>query len=62
MNLFDTDAVVKMLSEKRYEPGSISIITLIEVLRGISNDRKRGYVKTLLEEAFTILDLNNKGY
>jgi predicted nucleic acid-binding protein len=34
MILLDTDAVIEMLRKKRYAAGAISIITLIEVLRG----------------------------
>jgi len=59
MNLLDTDAVVELLRRKRYEAGAISIITLIEVLRGVKPE-KRGEVKSLLEESFDVLTLNNK--
>jgi len=59
MNLLDTDAVIGLLRERRYEVGAISVVTLIEVLRGIEDD-KRAEVKGLLEESFDIVNLNNK--
>ena len=59
MNLLDTDIILKMLRERRHEIGAISIITLIEVLRGLE-DGKRPKVKGLLEESFDILSLDNE--
>jgi len=59
MSLFDTDVVVELLRERRYEAGSISIITLIEVLRGIETE-KRAKVKGLIEESFNVVGLENK--
>jgi predicted nucleic acid-binding protein len=59
MNLLDTDAVVQLLRERRYEVGAISIVTLIEVLRGLEAN-KRAKVKELLEESFSVLDLSNE--
>lgn len=59
MRLLDTDAVIELLREGEYEPGSISVITLIEVLRGIEEE-KRGRVKGLLEESFNVLGLDNE--
>lgn len=59
MNLLDTDIIVELLRKRRYEPGAISIITLIEVLRGLE-DRKRTKVKELLEESFNVLAVDNK--
>ena len=44
MKLLDTNTLIERLKEQRYEPNTISIITLIEVLRGL-DDRKRGLVK-----------------
>jgi predicted nucleic acid-binding protein len=35
MNLLDTDIIMKLLRKGKYEAGAISIITLIEILRGI---------------------------
>jgi tRNA(fMet)-specific endonuclease VapC len=58
MNLLDTDIIIEMLKQKRYRPGAISPLTLIEVLRGI-NDEKRSKVKELLEESFAVLNIDN---
>jgi predicted nucleic acid-binding protein len=59
MNLFDTDAVIELLQEKRYEVGGISVVTLIEVLRGLEAE-KRAQVKKLLEESFDVQSLDNE--
>ena len=59
MNLLDTDTIIELMRERRYEPGAISVVTLIEVLRGI-RDERRTEVKGLLEQSFTLINLNNK--
>lgn len=59
MNLLDTDIIVELLRERRHEVGGISIITLIEVLRGLEAT-KRAKVKELLEESFNTLSLDNE--
>lgn len=59
MMLFDTSFLLDMLKEKRFEEGSISVITLIEILRGIRKE-KRAMVKKLLEESFDVIRLDNK--
>ncbi|MGI0079560.1 MAG: type II toxin-antitoxin system VapC family toxin, partial [Nitrososphaerales archaeon] len=41
-----------------FEDGSISIITLIEVLRGIEDGEKREKTSGLLEQAFKVVDVN----
>jgi predicted nucleic acid-binding protein len=58
MNLLDTEVIIQMIKEKKYSPGIISPITLIEVLRGIET-KKRPKVKQLLEESFPLLNLDN---
>ena len=58
MNLLDTDIIIEMLRERKHEVGAISIITLIEVLRGLEA-KKRAKVKELLEESFNLLNLDN---
>jgi predicted nucleic acid-binding protein len=58
MNLLDTDVIILMIREKKYAPGAISPVTLIEVLRGIDT-KKRAKVKQLLEESFPLIDLDN---
>ena len=59
MNLLDTDIIIELLRKKTHEAGAISIITLIEVLRG-PDPRKIPKVKELLEESFTLLNLDNE--
>ncbi|MFQ6065248.1 MAG: type II toxin-antitoxin system VapC family toxin [Candidatus Bathyarchaeia archaeon] len=59
MNLLDTEILVELLRERRYEVGVISIITLIEVLRGLKAE-KSSEVKGLLEESFNVLTIDNK--
>lgn len=57
--IFDTTALISAIRRGRaFEEGSISIITLIEVLRGIEDEEKRKETANLLEEAFEILDVN----
>jgi predicted nucleic acid-binding protein len=58
MNLLDTGAVIDNMEKNNYFPAIISTITLIEVLRGIEN-QKRLSAKQLLEESFSILNLDN---
>jgi len=60
MILFDTNVLVEMVRERRYEVGAITIITLIEFLRGIAGSEKRFRAKELLEQSFTILNLDNE--
>jgi len=59
MNLLDTDAVIEQLKDTQYEPGYITVVTLIEVLRGIE-EQKRNVIKKLLEESYNLLTLDNK--
>ena len=58
MNLLDTDIVIELLRERKYETGCVSVLTLIEVLRGLEAG-KRVQVKKLLEESFNIENLDN---
>ncbi len=57
MNLLDTGIIIAMLREKKQRQGMISIITLAEVLRGVSI-QKRPVIKRLLEESFAVLNLD----
>ncbi len=59
MMLLDTDAVIEILKKKRYEAGKISIITLIEFLRGLEVERRKK-AKELLEESFDVLNIDNQ--
>ncbi len=58
MNLLDTGAVIDKMDKDSYFPAFISTITLIEVLRGV-DDKKRPSAKQLLEESFSVLNLDN---
>ena len=59
MNLLDTDVILQIIKEKKEAPGAMYTITLIEILRGI-DAKKRTKTKELLEESFSLLELNNK--
>ncbi len=57
--IFDTTALIQAIRKKRdFEEGSISIITLIEVLRGIEDAEKREKTAGLLQQAFEIVDVD----
>lgn len=58
MNLLDTGIVIDIMENNNYAPAIISPINLLEVLRGVE-DKKRPIAKQLLEESFTILNLDN---
>jgi len=58
MNLLDTGILIDNMEKNNYSPAIISSITLMEVLRGI-DDKKRLQIWQLLEESFSILNLNN---
>jgi tRNA(fMet)-specific endonuclease VapC len=58
MNLLDSGVLIDNMETNNYAPAIISSITLIEVLRGIE-DKKRLQIRQLLEESFSILNLNN---
>ena len=58
MNLLDTGIVIDNMENNNYIPAIISPITLLEVLRGIE-DKKRLTAKQLLEESFSVLNLDN---
>ncbi len=57
--LLDTNVIIDSLQEKQYQEGKISIITLIEVLRGI-NKEKRQKIKQLLEKTYKVIEIDNK--
>jgi len=59
MNLIDTDVIIELLRVRKHEVGAISIITLVEVLRGLQAG-KRAKAKELLEESFDLLNLDNE--
>ena len=59
MSLLDTDIVIQSLREKKFKTGHVSVITLVEILRGLDDD-KRSKVKVLLEESFIVDGLDNE--
>lgn len=59
MRLIDTSALIDDLRRGAYREGSISVITLIEVLRGVPPG-KRERVKELLEKSYNVLGIDNK--
>ncbi len=58
MKLLDTSILIDNLRKGSFEEGIISIITLIEVVRGVSS-RKREKVKQLLEKTYEVLNIDN---
>ena len=58
MKLLETE-IVEQLRKKEHELGTISTVTLIEVLRGVK-EQKITEVKKLLEEGFMVINLDNK--
>ena len=59
MDLFDTSIIIRMIKDKRFEMGAISVLTVIEILRGVAKE-KRKKVKDLLEKTFDVIDIDNK--
>jgi len=58
MKLIDTSVLIDSLRKGSYKEGSISVITLIEMLRGVPPPKRRR-VKQLLEESFDVLNIDN---
>lgn len=58
MKLYDTNEVINHLQKGESKPGKISIITLIELLRGVQEE-KRLEIKTNLEELYQTQNLTN---
>ena len=58
MNLLDTGVLIENMEEDSYSPTVISIITMLEVLRGLE-DKKRSKTRQLLKESFTVLSLDD---
>lgn len=59
MSLIDTSTLVDNIRRGVYEEGAISVITLIEVLRGVPSE-KRLKVKELLEKSYNIINIDNE--
>jgi predicted nucleic acid-binding protein len=58
MRLIDSDALIEEIRRGSTDEGAISVITLLEVLRGV-DEAKRGEVKELLEESYQVKGLDN---
>uniref|UniRef100_A0A7C5LAT6 Type II toxin-antitoxin system VapC family toxin n=1 Tax=Caldiarchaeum subterraneum TaxID=311458 RepID=A0A7C5LAT6_CALS0 len=59
MMLLDTSILIKSLQKGKLIEGCISVITLVEVLRGVAAE-KRNQVKTSLEKVYEIISLDNE--
>jgi len=59
MKLVDTSILIEWLRREELREGHISIITLIEILRGVPAHKRRE-VKLALEEIYTIIPLDNE--
>jgi len=58
MKLLDTSVVLDNIDEDNYTPAVISIITVLEVLRGL-DETKRSSTRQLLKESYTIINLDD---
>ncbi|MFP3951085.1 MAG: type II toxin-antitoxin system VapC family toxin [Candidatus Bathyarchaeia archaeon] len=58
MKLLDTSVLIDTIRSRTYAVGAISIITMMEVLRGVEN-QKREALKEELEAAFPVIPLRN---
>ena len=61
MSLIDTSVLIDNTRRGAYEEGAISIITLIEVLRGLALE-KRIRAKELLERSYEVIYLDTANY
>ena len=59
MSLIDTSVVIDSLEYDVPKKGAVSIITLLELLRGISDD-KRAKLKTHLERYISVIGIDNE--
>lgn len=59
MILVDTSVLINWLRKGEFREGYISVISLIEVLRGIPAE-KRSEVKATLEEVYKVVPLDNE--
>ena len=56
--IIDTSAFIEMIRKGEFIEGSLSVVTVIEILRGVKPG-KRKKVKKLLEESFEIIHIGN---
>jgi len=59
MKLIDTSVLINWLRKEELREGCISIITLIEILRGVPAHKRRE-VKPALEEIYVVIPLDNE--
>ncbi|MEM0336099.1 MAG: type II toxin-antitoxin system VapC family toxin [Thermofilum sp.] len=59
MKLIDTSWLIEILGKKAFEESAVSIITLVELLRGVPAG-KHGAVRKLLQESFGILGIDDR--
>jgi tRNA(fMet)-specific endonuclease VapC len=58
MSLYDSNVAIDMLQAKKFDPGFVSVLTLMELLRGIESE-KRQVVRKMLEEAFRVINIDD---
>lgn len=59
MSLIDTSVVIDSLEYDVPKKGAVSVITLLELLRGVSED-KRAELKTHLEGYYSVIGVDNE--
>mgnify|MGYP006307828097 FL=1 len=59
MNLYDTNIVIDQLQNRQPFPGKISVLTLIELLRGIPEEKRRK-LSSSLEELYNVETISNE--
>ncbi len=59
MKLYDTNIVIDQLQYREPLPGKISVFTLIELLRGIPEEKRRS-LKSSLEELYQVEAISNE--
>jgi tRNA(fMet)-specific endonuclease VapC len=59
--IFDTSVLVQRIRDRsEFQEGTISVITLIEFLRGIESEEKRKKSLALIEQTFEIADITRE--
>ena len=59
MKLVDTSVLINWLRKEELREGCVSIITLIEILRGVPAHKRRE-VKQALEKIYTVIPMDNE--
>jgi|WetSurMetagenome_2_1015567.scaffolds.fasta_scaffold22440_3 tRNA(fMet)-specific endonuclease VapC len=58
MSILDSGIVIEGIENRRFSASFVSVITLLELLRGVDDKKRPGY-KCLLEETFPVLNIDN---